>query len=350
MPDPHKTPPLFRPHAPPSPSTPFCFNPVLAKAIPAGNYLILRGVYVVNSKKIKPVALITAKVSEIWTSNSSVHDIPINIFPINIRDTSTSCYAHLHPSMDPINPSAEPCINLLSLWIHALRTTRWEVFEHDGYSLLLDTRVPRSKSNYLVISMIDWEATHCVLTVADRFLKDLGQYNLSAPQLLCSLNTSTAWRHDPAAAIAKGTDKLSVSFAALIRHIEQNEHDARACNADTKACITAIDATVATVTNVAATVAHHREDLARSLFQLQQGMQITLSFTFIDSTMLLARCAIARPVNIEEEKEVRKEFKELKTRKTELTGQLNVLKGASILSASPTITPLPHHLPHCRPP
>ncbi|KAJ7461041.1 hypothetical protein FB451DRAFT_1562916 [Mycena latifolia] len=470
---PPRTPPAFRPRAPPSPATPFRFNPLLAQAIPAGNYLILRGVYAALSKVVQPVVIATAKIAEIHASNASVRDIPVNVFPISDRDTSTSCYVRLDPSMNPADPSAEPRTDLLNLWIRALETTGWEVawapqeakdkrswvrvagidllkeravkekptqeereaeekvilstrkvfddagfetvggfksglavtvvlafpqhvdaaiarsnlkignitytlsrgrqieinyafemvissirnidpsakqnilawfsssFERDGLSLFLESREPRGESNHLVISMVDWEATHRVLTAPERFLKDLGHYNVSTPQLLYMLNTTAAWRHDPAAAIAEGTDKLSGSLTALTRRIENNEREARTRDADTKARITALDSSVSTIATIAATVARRQEELARGLFQLQQESQLNSSLSVIDSTMLMARRAIAHPVDDAEEREACEEFKELKAKKAELTDQLKAITGASILSAAPAIAPPP---------
>ncbi|KAJ6586555.1 hypothetical protein B0H10DRAFT_1961761 [Mycena sp. CBHHK59/15] len=446
MPDPPKTPPPFRPRAPPSPSTPFRFNPVLARAIPAGNYLILRGVYVANSKVIEPVAIATAKIAEIRTTNASVRNIPIVISLISARDTSTSCYAHLDPSMNPADPSAEPRTDLLHLWIQALANTGWEVtwapqeakdkrswvrvagqellkerakdkptqsereeeekvitttrkvfddagyetvggfksglavtvvlafpnhvdavlaqgsikigstdhplsrgrqieidyafeivvsgirnidpsakqnivvwfassFERNGQSLLLETRVPRGEPNYLVVSMVDWEATHRVLTASDRFLKDLGHYSISAPQLLYALNTSAAWKHDPAAAIAEGTDKLSGSLAALTRRIEANKRDARARDADTKARMTAIDTSVATVANIAAGVSRRQEELVRGFFQLQQESQLQSALTSTDTAIMLTRRTALHPIDDNEKAEALAELAILKTPK-----------------------------------
>ncbi|KAJ6629082.1 hypothetical protein B0H10DRAFT_1939979 [Mycena sp. CBHHK59/15] len=383
MPDPPKTPPPFHPRAPPSPSTPYHFNPVLAKAIPTGNYLILRGVYVANSKVIEPVAITTAKVAEIRTINASIRDIPLDISPISARNTSTSCYARLHPCLDPIDPSAEPRTDLLQLWINALGNTGWEEllqerakekptqeereredkviastrkafddagfetvggfksglavtiilalphhvdsviaqasikfassFERNGQSLLLEARVPRGESKYLILAMVDWEATHRVLTATDRFLKDLGHYSVSVPQLLYALNTSSAWRHNPA---TKGAEKLAGSFATLTCRIESNE-----------------------LTNITAIVSRYQEDLTRGLFQLQQEMQLASSLGLIDSTILMSRHAIAHPADDEEREEAQAELKGLKAQKEELMKQLNVVKGVSIASAGPAIPP-----------
>ncbi|KAJ7851626.1 hypothetical protein B0H14DRAFT_2581294 [Mycena olivaceomarginata] len=74
-----RTPPPFKGRTarlPTTPVTPFKFDPALTKAVPRGNFLIIRGVYNTGDKKINPVPIIQLKVAEIRTSNPAPSSPP----------------------------------------------------------------------------------------------------------------------------------------------------------------------------------------------------------------------------------------------------------------------------------
>ncbi|KAJ6578580.1 hypothetical protein B0H10DRAFT_1963178 [Mycena sp. CBHHK59/15] len=129
-PTPPKTPPPFRGCVaclPQTPCSPFKFDPDLSKAIPAGNFLIIRGVHVPGHKKIDPIQIVEVKIAEIRSSNPAIHNIPVDVVPFSTRNVLTSCYLHLATSLVLPNLKAEPHTDLLQLWIDALATTGWEV-------------------------------------------------------------------------------------------------------------------------------------------------------------------------------------------------------------------------------
>ncbi|KAJ6521362.1 hypothetical protein DFH09DRAFT_1331234 [Mycena vulgaris] len=393
--EPPRTPPPFQGRTARTPQTPCTpFDRKLTKAIPAGNFLIVRGAHIAGNQKIDPVPLVERKIAEIRTSNASVRDIPVDVTPFSTRDVSTSCYIRLHPSLVSPDPKAEPRADLLLRWMDALATTGWEVrwapqmerrdkrmwlrvnnvfeeegnvdskkkdnakvrsnvrevfdtaslqtvngfksgtgiiltfafptdlviggianidpsaihnirgwfsaFESDGHSLLVETRTLHNEKDYLIIFMYDWAATADILTSAKEFAEDLSDYSLRSPQLLFRLNTTTAWKADPAAIIAAGAEQVTDAVAALTRRIEANEHDARAHDADMKSRLVTIDANVNTVTSTASTLTHRQEELGRSLLLLQQENQLGSALTRIDTAMMMARQTYARPIDDEE--------------------------------------------------
>ncbi|KAJ7875280.1 hypothetical protein B0H14DRAFT_2568772 [Mycena olivaceomarginata] len=125
-----RTPPPFKGRTarlPATPVTPFKFDPALTKAVPCGNFLIIRSVYNTGDKKINPVPIVQLKVAEICTSNPAIRDTPVIVTPFNTRDVSTSCYLRLGPALISPDPGAEPRTDLLHDWIDALAPTGWEV-------------------------------------------------------------------------------------------------------------------------------------------------------------------------------------------------------------------------------
>jgi hypothetical protein len=125
-----RTPPPFKGRTarlPATTVTPFKFDPALTKAVPHGNFLIIRGVYNTGDKKIDPVPIVQLKVAEVRTSNPAVRDTPVLVTPFSTCNVSTSCYLRLGPALISPDPGAEPRTDLLHDWINALAPTRWEV-------------------------------------------------------------------------------------------------------------------------------------------------------------------------------------------------------------------------------
>ncbi|KAJ7110535.1 hypothetical protein C8R44DRAFT_883673 [Mycena epipterygia] len=110
-----KTAPPFCGRPPPtaSPVTPFKYDPNSSKAVPAGNFSIIRSVFNPGDKKIDPVPVVRARIADIIATNASVQDIPIVVSPFSTRNTSTSCYLTLAPSLLSPDPKAEPRTDLL---------------------------------------------------------------------------------------------------------------------------------------------------------------------------------------------------------------------------------------------
>ncbi|KAJ6614765.1 hypothetical protein B0H10DRAFT_2221013 [Mycena sp. CBHHK59/15] len=105
MGDPPKTPPPFRgctTRLPQTPISPFKFNASLSKAIPAGNFLIIRGVFEHGAKKIDPVPTVELK-------------------------HTRRLYLRLAQSLVSLDPKAEPHTDLLHLWIEPLAALGWAV-------------------------------------------------------------------------------------------------------------------------------------------------------------------------------------------------------------------------------
>ncbi|KAJ7197671.1 hypothetical protein C8J57DRAFT_1637236 [Mycena rebaudengoi] len=131
MNDPPKTPPPFRRRVlkdPITPVSPFKFDPDLSKAIPAGNFLILRGVHTRGDRKIDPVPTVAAKLVELRQDIPTLNNIPVDIVPFSTRDVSTSCYLKLAASLTSPDPKAEPRTDLLTIWSDAIiACTAWEV-------------------------------------------------------------------------------------------------------------------------------------------------------------------------------------------------------------------------------
>ncbi|KAJ7847448.1 hypothetical protein B0H14DRAFT_3675930 [Mycena olivaceomarginata] len=145
MGDPPKTPPPFRGRTallPQTPISPYKFDAFLSKAIPVGNFLIIRGVYERGAKKIDPVPTVILKVTELRTSNSELRDIPVHVTPLSTHDISTSCYLRLSGNLVDLDPKAEPRTDLLNLWIDPLRELGWE-----------ESSEARKKHDKVIVSM-----------------------------------------------------------------------------------------------------------------------------------------------------------------------------------------------------
>ncbi|KAJ7157540.1 hypothetical protein C8R43DRAFT_840089, partial [Mycena crocata] len=119
---PPTTPPPFRGriiHQ--TPATPF--NPAMSKEpVPAGNFLVVRGVGSGDLTQNNPVMIVKEKISELAAADAVLQSIPVESFPVSTRDPTSTCYIRLHPSLEPKDPTAEPRADLLLLWLEKLRT------------------------------------------------------------------------------------------------------------------------------------------------------------------------------------------------------------------------------------
>ncbi|KAJ6627161.1 hypothetical protein B0H10DRAFT_2210565 [Mycena sp. CBHHK59/15] len=415
MGDPPKTPPPFHGRTtrlPQTPISPFKFNASLSKAIPAGNFLIIHGVFEHGAKKINPVLTVELKVAKIWTSNLAVRDIPVVVSPLVSLD-----------------PKAEPCTELLHLWIEPLTALGWEVhwaqqiegkdkqmwkydkmitrlradFDSSGLqtvngfrsgsgviitftlpadidaavnerNIVFDSktlpiyRVHQIEIGYAFeliigsVASIDPTAINNVISWFADFERD-GESLLvemrtargearrlqpAPPQLLFRLNTTAAWKADPSAVITKGAKKVTGAITALTRRIETNEHNARTRDADTKTCLTTIDVNLTAVSTLTSALHNHQEKLAHSFFILQQDTQYTAALSCLDTSIMANRQTFMRPIDDTEKDNTRSEIERL-TEERKLT-QLKLDTLHATTNLTPTLGPLYRlHHPRNRP-
>ncbi|KAJ6631045.1 hypothetical protein B0H10DRAFT_1938611 [Mycena sp. CBHHK59/15] len=193
-------------------------------------------------------------------------------------------------------------------------------FERDGETLLADTRSPPSERDHI-----------------------RGALPQRTPQLLFRLNTSAAWKVNPNDAVIEGADKVTGAVAALTRRIETSERDSRARDADTKARLVTIDANVASVTNIAHSLANRQDDLGRGLFLLQQDTHISSALTRIDNLLMMSRQTYSCPLDDAEKEGARQDILRLNEERKALLAKLDALHShqSAIAAPGPSIPPPP---------
>ncbi|KAJ7351985.1 hypothetical protein DFH08DRAFT_646467, partial [Mycena albidolilacea] len=119
---PRGPPPPYSPRTPATPQPPIV--PLLAgsgpKPYPAGDYLIVRGIYT-GDLNDNPVTTLTKKMDEIAASRPDLRDVKVVVSHFGRDDVpSTSCYIRLDPDTYPRSPDSEPRVDLLEWWLTAL--------------------------------------------------------------------------------------------------------------------------------------------------------------------------------------------------------------------------------------